>query len=662
MPKVSIIIRAKNEERYIGRVMEKVFSQDFKDFEVIVIDSGSTDRTVEIAKGFDIRLLEIPPQEFSYGYALNLGARTAEGKIIVNLSAHAAPANNKWLENLIAPLRRHDVAGVYGRQIPDAGSSPIEKRDLFESYMGLRKIQTKDITFSNSNSAVKKSVLRRFPFDEAMSFAEDIDWSRKILGNGYKIAYEPTAGVYHSHEHNLKQIYQRELNRHRGRLQRNQYFKFRTLVKLFLKGIKDDIRFCIVNTENPRWIFYIPVYNLTLFFGRCVVEARAYASNLRRQLKKVKLLRRPYNYVVYAYRYRKEFVRYKWDLVKDSANDRCRVKDILLIRTFGMGDIIRTTPIIEKLKKKFYNARIHYFTYKKHLPIVFYNPNIHRIYTEGEIADVLERRFDVVINWQIFDNCEYTKRLMKGIKAEMILGRKFNESGGYYYDTTLNLKTWMEEFCRIARVPYDKHDPEKVKIHLPGPSDKKRKDLKRFGIADRKKYIGICLGGDEVSRPQYWYRNYSVEFLEQMVKRLSKRYNVIIVGQTKDRTKDERKKIHKWRKYRRVVNLIDKLKLEELIAVIKRCDCFISPDTGAVHMAMALKVPLVALFSNNTGGAVISPKRRGRCYSALYNDRPSCFPCEQMFEKECLGKRRAECIERIPVRDVVKEVDKWIIP
>ena len=248
---------------------------------------------------------------------------------------------------------------------------------------------------------------------------------------------------------------------------------------------------------------------------------------------------------------------------------------------------------------------------------------------------------------------------MRDIKAKRILGRQFNKNGDYHFDTKLYLKTWMEFFCEIAKVPYHKKDPEKTKIYFP-KDDKKEDVWRKFNLNGRKKYVGICLGGDEVVRPEYWYRNFSVEYMERLVNELGRKYKLILVGQSKDRYFTERQKLKGLNGQPNVINLIDRLNLEELLGIVKNCDCLISSDTGLVHMTMALKVPLVALFSNNTGGIYISPRRRGKRYSILYNDKPNCFPCEQMFEKECLESRRARCIEEIPVSKIAKEVDRCI--
>ncbi len=655
---ITVLIRSKNEEMYIAETFKAVFAQKLRDFEVILVDSGSKDKTVEIASKFDVRILKIAAKEFTYGYALNLGSKNAKGDIIVNLSAHAIPASDRWLENLVGPLNNPRVAASYGRQLPNKGCAPIEKRDLFETYSDRWKVQIQDPSFSNSNSAIKKEIWDRIPFDEKMTFAEDIHWSKQVLRSRYRIAYEPEAAVYHSHEHSTRQIYGRELNRHRARLQRGQLFAFKRLISLALEGTKEDMGFCIRNGESSRWLVYIPIYHCILLLARIQVHSVFLALNMRKRLKGIKLLRKPYNYLVGTCRYRKEWVRYKWVLLKESFRDYSDVKNILLIRTFGIGDIVRTSPIIEKIRQKFPNAKIYYFTLQKHLAVIASNPYIDRCYTEKEIEEVSKRKYDLVINWQIFDNCVHSKKLMKGVKAKKILGRRFYGNNNNHFNTKLTLSTWMEFFCQLALIPYHKKDPCRTKIYFSDIRDEKRRILDELGIKDGPKYIGICMGTDEVFRPEYWYRNFSIDFLERLIKELSKKYKLILVGCSKDRNTKDRQRLNRLSSSPGLLNLIDRLDLDELIAVVKRCSCFVSPDTGVMHMAMALKVPVVGLFSNNTGSAVISPKKMGRNYTLLYNDRPNCFPCEQMFEEECLRQRRARCIEGIPISKVVKEVDR----
>ena len=87
--KVSIIIRSKNEEKWIGLCLESIFSQSYEDFEVILVDNNSTDGTVKKAKNWPVKLLKI--DKFLPGDAINQGIRKSSGDIIICLSAHCIP-------------------------------------------------------------------------------------------------------------------------------------------------------------------------------------------------------------------------------------------------------------------------------------------------------------------------------------------------------------------------------------------------------------------------------------------------------------------------------------------------------------------------------------------------------------------------------------------
>lgn len=195
---VSIIIRAKNEEKWISHCLKSVFSQSYEDIEVIVVNNNSTDKTVEKVKRFDaVKIIDI--DQFLPGKAINLGIRESRGEVVVCLSAHCIPVNNQWLANLIRNLHDKDVAGVYGRQEPMSFSSDLNKRDLMVVFGLDRKVQVKDSFFHNANSAFRREVWERVPFDEQVTNIEDRVWAKNVLAMGYKIIYEPEASVYHHH-------------------------------------------------------------------------------------------------------------------------------------------------------------------------------------------------------------------------------------------------------------------------------------------------------------------------------------------------------------------------------------------------------------------------------------------------------------------------------
>ena len=195
---ISIIIRTKNEERWITPCLMGVFKQDYKDFEVILVDNVSTDKTIEKALHFNIKKV-VTCEDFRPGLALNMGIRESKGEFIVCLSGHCIPVNDKWLSSLLKNFDDDEVAGVYGRQEPLAFTPDSAKRDLSIIFGLDRRTQKKDSFFHNANSMLRRKLWEENPFDETLANIEDRVWAEKILHEGYKIVYEPSASVYHYH-------------------------------------------------------------------------------------------------------------------------------------------------------------------------------------------------------------------------------------------------------------------------------------------------------------------------------------------------------------------------------------------------------------------------------------------------------------------------------
>jgi rhamnosyltransferase len=195
--KVSIVIRTKNEERWIGACLKAVYEQDYPDFEVILVDNCSVDRTLDKARAYPVRLVTV--EQFRPGHAINEGIRAGIGEYLVCLSGHCIPKQRNWLSKLVQHLEDPTVAGVYGRQEPLSFSSALDKRDLYITFGLDRIVQVKDSFFHNANSAIRRAVWEKFPFDETVTNIEDRVWGRAVIDAGYKIIYEPEASVFHHH-------------------------------------------------------------------------------------------------------------------------------------------------------------------------------------------------------------------------------------------------------------------------------------------------------------------------------------------------------------------------------------------------------------------------------------------------------------------------------
>jgi len=219
MTECSISILTKNEARNIGECLDAVFSQKgVGSFEVTLVDSGSTDATLEIARGYPIRIEQIPAEAFHHARTRNYAASLGKGPILINLSGDAIPASDSWLRNMLVNFSDPGVGAVYGRQLPKPGST-MERCDTFDTVYGDKRI-VKDPAhrnglgyrfyhFSDVNSALRRSVWEAAPYPEDLKMFEDLAIAKRILDAGWKIVYEPEAPVFHSHHYSATQLFKR---------------------------------------------------------------------------------------------------------------------------------------------------------------------------------------------------------------------------------------------------------------------------------------------------------------------------------------------------------------------------------------------------------------------------------------------------------------------
>lgn len=209
MTGVSIIIRTMNEAKYLEPVLAKIAEQlgDLRT-EIILIDSNSIDNTVEVAAKYGCRVLQLPKTEFSWGRALNAGMEAAKNEYCVLLSGHCLPVSDGWLDSLVKPLSDPSVAATCGRQVPRQGLDPFEEAEIERWFPPLEQ-NTSFLMFTSANSAIKKSLWQRYPFDESINSLEDADVSARLKNVGFDIQYVPAAAVYHSHAISVTGIYRR---------------------------------------------------------------------------------------------------------------------------------------------------------------------------------------------------------------------------------------------------------------------------------------------------------------------------------------------------------------------------------------------------------------------------------------------------------------------
>lgn len=287
MNSVSAVIRTKNEAHWLPVTVEAIRRQQVQPSEVIIVDSGSTDGTLQTVVGVPgIRVVTMPPEAFSFGRALNVGFREAQGMYVACLSAHAVPADNTWLSAFLEAIQDPRTAGVYGRQLPQPDACPPVRRDLLTYYGAEKRIQAlpDDHFFSNANALVRRDLWQRFPFDEDLTGCEDQLWARSVLAAEFQIVYVPEAAVYHSHNESLGGVYRRAyrealawrmLDSHRTRSVRDCWREWRW-------STAGDAAYIVRSRSGVRWLPYAAAYRFAQTLGRfCAFRGNAAALATR---------------------------------------------------------------------------------------------------------------------------------------------------------------------------------------------------------------------------------------------------------------------------------------------------------------------------------------------------------------------------------------------
>jgi len=218
-PKVSVVIKTyDNSHRAICGfptlkellviTLRMLEAQTFVPYEVLVVDSSAGDGIAEVlqqygpAQAFRLRRVPLVMECFSYCHAMNVGVQESAGEIVVSLSGDATPANERWLETLIAPLEDPKVAGAFSRHIARPGV-PLAWAERLRLWWRYRSTDTSlrqtDHVFSNASSAFRRALALEIPFDETLTEIEDYAWAGAVQQRGYWVAYAGTSEVYHSH-------------------------------------------------------------------------------------------------------------------------------------------------------------------------------------------------------------------------------------------------------------------------------------------------------------------------------------------------------------------------------------------------------------------------------------------------------------------------------
>ncbi|MFZ4767559.1 MAG: glycosyltransferase family 2 protein [Roseimicrobium sp.] len=209
-PLVSIILRSYNEAWALGDTLAALRAQDYRNWELIVIDSGSTDGSQELIHAANPQhFTQIQPHEYNPSRVMNHGMTLARAEQCVFLNADATPQGSDWLRPLAIALREANVAAVFGRQIPRPDCRAVFACDYERCFGPQRESARWEHFFSMVSSGLRKDVWLQRGFREELQYAEDDEYTRWCKAAGYQVTYVPQSVVMHSHNYTPQQAWKR---------------------------------------------------------------------------------------------------------------------------------------------------------------------------------------------------------------------------------------------------------------------------------------------------------------------------------------------------------------------------------------------------------------------------------------------------------------------
>jgi rhamnosyltransferase len=268
-PSCSIIIRAYNEEEHIRRLLTGITEQTIKDVQVILVDSGSTDRTLAEAGDSKVEIVNIQPHEFTFGRSLNLGIAKARAELIVIASAHVYPVYPDWLKTLLDPFSDPQVGLTYGKQRGSETTHFSEQQIFKHWYPDQSDLRQAHPFCNNANAAIRRSLWAAHPYDETLPGLEDLEWGKWAHNQGHRISYVAEAEVIHVHKESITGIFNRY--RREGmafkQIFPTENFHKRDLVRLFIQNTSHDWREAIKKKVFIKNFFKIIGFRWNQFSG-----------------------------------------------------------------------------------------------------------------------------------------------------------------------------------------------------------------------------------------------------------------------------------------------------------------------------------------------------------------------------------------------------------
>ncbi len=672
---ISVIICTYNRCQSLRNTLKRFQEQDANgsfNYEVIVVDNNSKDRTKEVIEEFynqmDGKIRYLFERRQGRSFALNKGIKEAKGKIIAFMDDDILVDKN-WLNNLYNAFKKHNCDAVQGRVLlyelpPKWMWSRRFKRFIEVDYGETTK---KAPVSTGANVAFRSEIFKKFGMfntslgSGALGFNEDIEFFRRIR-DAAKILYCPEVLVYHvpSPERLTKKYFRRRFYK-QGRSDAHMGKISVTLLRYTLYTIKEILK---------NMIKAIISYYRRNSEERLYYECDAY--------KKI-------GFLLQLYKEHKKRIDFKFRLSE--------VQKILIVATAGMGDAIMFTPTLRMLCKTLNHAKIYLLAKPSIKELMIDSPLIDEIidyenmdgYIPGFLIEKLQKeQFDLAIfsypphevklrRHSLGDKVfSWSFPLEHYIKAKYNLGHKFSSQYFKLKGFPGNANTLLRghkhtidrnlDLLRIIGLTVKEED-KKLNVDIPAKYQQFAEEfVTRHGLSSNGLIIGIHPGCSSSTKLKY--RRWPEERFAELADKLIESFNakVIIFGGP-DELEAGRNISHLMRN--KPLDLVGKLTLKNTAVIIKKCSLFISMDSGLIHLATALQVPTIAIFTF-TDPVVTGPYNNSHI---VIKPKLPCSPCYSSGEgfkeysclKHSLRTSNLDCANAVTVNDVFQYVEKRIL-
>lgn len=258
-PLISIIVRSFNEGWALRETLPALRTQEYKNWELVVFDSGSTDGSVELIRAAQPRhFIQIAPHEYNPARVMNRGMQLARSEFAIFLNADATPQGTDWLHLLAAPLLDPQVAAVFGRQIPRPDCRAVFAHDYERCFGPKRESASWEHFFSMASSGIRKDIWAKRGFDERMRYSEDDEYTRWCRTQGWRVVYVPESVVMHSHNYTPVEAWKRSFGEARALAavwtgDRTDFNFRRTVLLGWLNDARRDLSYCVRTHRLRGW-------------------------------------------------------------------------------------------------------------------------------------------------------------------------------------------------------------------------------------------------------------------------------------------------------------------------------------------------------------------------------------------------------------------------